>query len=162
MSSRLRTWRGVGGGGGGRWIADFGLKECSGQKAHLLIWKTNMAYVTPCKNDLFPITENRALIGRELCLIREKTTEMRWWWRYLFFSFSRARHARDSPSNFNGNGRQNCQCYCKKKICSETTRLRLVVPLEFWTLWRLCLIRVQTMKNGDVDLLNKAHSHVFL
>ena len=61
--------------------------------------------------------------------------------------------------SLNGNGCQNCQCYRKKhidnmtskcsKLCSETTRLWLVFPYEFWVLMPfLRSIRVQTMENG--------------
>ena len=83
-----------------------------------------------------------ALIGPELCSIR-----------VTFFARSLAR---DVPRQIKGNGRQKLsrECYCEKqidnhfpwsvlsstiamtsKLCSESTRLRFVVPLEFWIFW---------------------------
>ena len=86
-----------------------------------------------------------------------------------FASFLRARAI--LRLNSTGMNIKTFHCYCKKKIdnnfpwslllsalemrskrpklCSETTPLRLVVPLEFWTLLTSFLrsIRVQTMRN---------------
>ena len=93
---------------------------------------------------------SRALIGG--CSIRLQTMEITWWWHNWFFSFSRARFSEKLQREWTsktGNvivrnksttifyGLYSCLQYkWRQNVQNFAMKPRLLVPLEFWTLWR--------------------------
>ena len=102
--------------------------------------------------DIFNWADSRARIGWEICSNRVQTMEITSWWRNLFFSFSRARFSEELQRKWTPKTGKvivrnqlttifyGLYSYRQKKwrqnVQNFAMKPRLLVPLEFWTLWR--------------------------